>query len=206
MRCTLPLLGTVLIGVVLTAGARADRLINVPEATKLVAGTVRYEQMYGLSNRAIQRESFLYAVDDTVEIEARHFRSSGRDDTTLDLYATIISPFKGYAPGFAIGVRDALDATRDGFRPWIAVTFREPYQIGEIERGADLTIGAFFGQRGSALVGFSIPVGPDLRFLAENDGYRLSAGVQYAPIRNLELRLLTEDLTPLGSFRYSLRF
>ena len=206
MRRSLSPLGPILAGLALTTLARADRLINVPEATKLVAGTVRYEEMYGLSDRAVQRESFLYAVDDTLAVEARHFRSDGRDDTTVDLYATIISPFKGYAPGFAVGVRDALGATRDGFRPWLAVTFREPYQVGEIERGADLTIGAFFGRHGSALVGFSIPLGPDLRFLAENDGYRLSAGVQYAPIRNLELRLVTEDLTPLGSFRYSLRF
>lgn len=190
----------------LASGAWADRLINVPVATKLVAGTVRYEQAFGLSDRAVRRESLLYAVDDTLEVEARHLRSDGSDAFTLDLYATLLSPFKGYAPGFAFGVRDALGATGDGLRPWVAVTFREPFQLGEIERGADFTIGAFFGRHGSALVGFSIPFGPDLRLLAENDGYRLSAGFQYAPVRSLELRLLVEDLTPLGSLRYSIRF
>lgn len=206
MRRALLPLGSSLLGLILMTTARADRLINVPVATKLTSGTVRYEQTYGLSDRAVQRESLLFAVNGTYEIEARRFRSDGRDDATLDLYATILSPFKGYAPGFAVGVRDALGQTRDGFRPWVAVTFREPYQLGDIERGADITLGAFFGRHGSALVGFSIPLGPDLRLLAENDGYRLSAGLQYAPIRNLELRVLTEDLTPLGSLRYSIRF
>lgn len=190
----------------LSSFAQADRLINVPVATKLLTGSVRYEETFGLSNRAVMRESLLYAVDDTLEVEVRRFRSSGRDDTTLDLYATILSPFKGYAPGFAVGVRDVLDATEDGRRMWVAVTFREPFQLGDLERGADITLGGFLGSRGSALLGLSIPLGPDLRLLAEHDGLRLSAGFQYAPIRNLELRLLTEDRTPLGSFRYSLRF
>ncbi len=190
----------------LPASARADRLINTPTATKLVAGSVRLEQMFGLSNRSEMRESLLYAVDDTVEVEARRFRSAGRDDTTFDLYATIISPFKGYAPGIAVGMRDVLGATSDGRRGWVAVTFREAFQLGEFERGADITIGGFIGTRGSALLALSIPLGPDLRLLAENDGIRLSAGFQYSPIRNLELRLVTEDRTPLGSFRYSLRF
>lgn len=190
----------------LSASASADRLINTPVATKIPARSVRLEFMQGLNNRAVVRESLLYAVDETFEIEARRFRSQGREDTTFDVYATIISPFKGYAPGIAVGVRDILGETNDGRRGWVAVTFREAFQVGELERGADITIGGFIGTRGSALLALSIPLGPDLRFLAENDGIRLTAGVQYSPIRNLDLRIYAEDQTTLGSFRYSLRF
>ena len=186
--------------------ARADRLINTPVATKLLEGTFRYEGAFGISDRSVQRESLLWAVDKTFEIEGRRFRSAGRDDTTFDVYATLLSPFKGYAPGIAVGVRDVLGDTNDGRRGWVAVTFREAFQVGEFERGFDFTIGGFVGARGSALFALSIPLGPDLRLMAENDGIRLSAGFQYSPIRNLELRLFTEDRTALGSFRYSLRF
>ena len=191
---------------VVTESAWADRLIEVPVATKLMAGSVRLEGAYGLTDTAVRRTSLLYAVDDTLEIEARQLSSRGRDDTTLDLYATIISPFKGYAPGFAVGMKDAFNATSDGRRAWVAVTFREPFQVGEYERGADLTIGAFIGTHGSPLLGFSLPFGPDLRLLVEHDGYRLSAGFNYAPVRNLEVRLFTQDRTALGSLRYSYRF
>ena len=185
--------------------ARADRLINVPVATKLLAGSVRLEEAVGFSDSRVRRESLLYAVNATLELEARRFRGVGFDESTVDVYATLLSPFKGYSPGFALGVRDALDRTGDGFRPWVAVTFREAFQLGDIERGADITLGAFFGARGSALVGVSIPLGPDLRLLAESDGIRPSAGLQYA-IRGLEFRLFTDDRAALGSLRYSLRF
>ncbi len=186
--------------------ALGDRLIDVPVATKLTAGSVRLEEAFGLNNRAFRRDSLLVAVDKTFEVEARRVRSPGRDDTALDVYATLVSPFQGYSPGLATGVRDAGDRTPDGRRFWIAATFREPYEVGDLEIPADITIGGFVGSRGSAFLALSIPLGARLRLLAENDGIRTSAGFQYRPLRNLEVRVFAQDAGVLGSFRYALRF
>ena len=204
----LPLLPAALIAsfASVSSFAFADRNIDAPVATKLTAGSVRLEEAFGLNGGSFRRDYLMVALDGTFEIEARRFQTRRRDDTAIDLYATVVSPFQGYAPGIAAGVRDVADVTPDGRRGWIAITSREPYEIGDRTYPADITLGAFVGRRGSALVAVSIPLGAELRLLAENDGIRTSAGFQIRRVRGLDLRLFTQDNGVYGSIRYARKF
>jgi hypothetical protein len=127
--------------------------------------------------------------------------------TTFDLTYNYLSPLTNLTPGFSIGVQDVINKTAEGTRPFIAITFREGFQVVNGEFPADLTLGMSFVQkRLYPIVGASIPFSEGVRLMAEHDGFRISAGFELKPIKPLALRFIVRERSSLFGFTFQARF
>lgn len=126
------------------------------------------------------------------EIETNQSRNEKRF-TELNLNFNLNAPLAGIAPGISFGIMDATDQSPTGRRGYVAVTFQDSGDSGPLSGGAavETTIGGFFGGRNSqAFVGLSLPVNEDFRFLAEDDGSRVSAGAEFKTFKGTYFRLV----------------
>ena len=185
--------------------ARADRLITIPTARKLLDGSVRLESLRAFGAGGDGEDYLAVGLSPSLEGEARLLERAGRDPRlTGDLTYNVISPLTGFSPGIALGVQDVATATRTGPRAFACTTIRNGFDHGNVP--FDVTTGLFVGRRASPFVGTSVPVYPWLRFLAENDGVRGQVALEATPLRGLRLRLVGGDGRVRGSFGYTARF
>ena len=181
--------------------ARADRLISVPTARKLLDGSYRLESLRRFGRGSEATDYLAAGLGPAWEAEARLFERSDR--ATVDLTYNLLSPFPGLAPGFAFGIQDALDETRPGRRLFACGTIRN--EFGRRGEAFDVTVGLFAGRRVTPYVGASVPLRPGLRLLAEHDGDQGQAALEATPFRGLRLRLVSKGGAALGSIGYTAR-
>jgi hypothetical protein len=190
--------------VILPSAAAADRLIDIPTASKLPFGDLRLEYADETSGGRTQLGWLEAGISTSFEAELRTEQYSGRSlDGTFDISYVYISPLADISPGLAAGVQDVLGTTVDGRRYYMCATFRNSVEAIGGEYPSDITLGFYLGAHPSPFVGTSIPFSSNFRLLAEHDGIRISAGFEYSPIRATALRLLVrgQDILADVSFR-----
>jgi hypothetical protein len=186
----------------------ADRLISIPTGSKIPYRVFRAEVMFERS-RSRSVESFLgIGVGKSFDMELRSERfESDKTLGTFDLGYNYIAPIQGFGPGLSVGVQDVLDRTRDGRRAYFAATFLEGSSSEMIgDKPLTLTIGAYFGSINAAFVGVDVPFTNAIHMLAEQNGRRITFGIESQPVRWAAVRILFRERDTLLSAALTRRF
>ena len=187
--------------------ALADRLVNVPTARPLSKNSIRFEYLGGLNNSSAKEEFLAFSALNGVELEVRRrLRPEESGRTTFDLSYNVLSPVASTAPGIALGILDGLGKTIDGRRAFIAFTFRELLEIGEVGENGDVTLGYQTGALSGAFVGISLPFSGRTRLIAEHNGARITAGFETNLLKGLDAKIFVQEKLLLGGISFSRKF
>jgi len=187
--------------------ASADRLVNVPTARPLSKNAIRFEYLGGLNNSTAEEQFVAFSVLSGLEFEVRRrIRPDENGRSTFDLGYNILSPVASTAPGISVGVLDGLGETLDGRRAFIALTFRELLDIGEVGENGDVTLGYQTGSLSGLFVGISLPFSGRTRMIVEHNGARLTSGFETNLLKGLDARLFIQDQLLLGGISFSRKF
>jgi hypothetical protein len=199
---------TLLVCLLCSAGASADRLIYIPTARKIPYRTVRYELRAEPKLQGDLEHYIGIGLTPFWELEMRSQNLSlDRPEGTFDLTYNYLSPFTNLTPGFSIGVQDIMNRTSEGTRPFVVATFRQGFFAIGGEFPADLTLGLTLARtRLYPVVGASIPFSSGVRFMAEHDGFRISVGWEVRPSRALALRFIVREKNSLFGLVVQHRF
>jgi hypothetical protein len=201
----LRLLSAVLLASV-SAAAMADRVILAPTGTKILYRHARAEFMFDRNGRDFQ--AFLgFGITREVEAEVVLERFDARNAGTFNVAYNLFPVFIDQVPGINVGVRDALDRTRDGRLIYLALTHRLSAESDLVEEApVEVSFGGGFGRRAGAFVGVRLPITDRFRLLAEHDVHRITAGFEYQHESGLGGRLLFREGETLLSVRFLTRF
>jgi hypothetical protein len=190
-----------------TVFAQADRILNVPIGRSLPFHVLRTETLFGLNERGSREQFMAFTLFSGVEVELRNRnRDDDRGNTTADFAYNLISPVASLSPGVSFGILDSANKSLDGSRGYMAITFREMFDIGQVGEAGDVTIGFQFGSLNSGFWGASLPISGRTRLLFEHNGARASAGIESNLYPGLNLRIFTQQETLLAGVSYSVRF
>ena len=185
----------------LAAVSAADNLINIPIGRKVPYGVLRYESRFDQSDLR-QYHGFLdYGIDTNFDARLTYDDVNGaRRVVSGDVSFNYITPITGISPGLSFGIMDVANRTQDGRRAYMATTYR----IGgaDLFNPVELTYGVFYGKRPLGFVGIMFPFTEQIRFLAEDDGRRISTGLEWKQNNNLTLRWLFIDSRPQLGVRW----
>lgn len=184
--------------------ARADRLITIPTARKLLDGSVRLESMREFGHFDRGTDYLAAAFGQAWEAEARVLRGPDFTKGTVDLTYNVVAAIPGFSPGISAGVQDLAAATSAGPRAFVCLTNR--VEANGHNTPFDVTSGLFVGKRTRPFVGTTVPMYPFLRLLAEHNGDYGSVGFEATPFRGLRLRLVGRSGAVLGSLGYTAKF
>jgi hypothetical protein len=185
----------------------ADRLVNVPTARPLSKNAIRFEYLGGLNNSSAEEEFVAFSVLNGLEFEVRRrLRPDENGKTTFDLGYNILSPVASTAPGISLGVLDGLGETVDGRRAYIALTFRELLDVGEVGENGDMTLGYQTGSLSGLFIGISLPFSGRTRMIVEHNGARLTSGFETDLVKGLDARIFIQDQLLLGGISFSRKF
>ena len=191
----------------LAALACADRLVNVPTARPLSKNSIRFEYLGGLNNSSAEEQFLAFSFLNGFEIEARRrIRPEENGRTTFDFGYNVLSPVASTAPGIALGVLDGLGETIDGRRAYIALTFRELLEVGEVGENGDLTLGYQTGSLSGLFIGISLPFSGRTRMIVEHNGARLTSGFETNLAKGLDVKLFVQNQLLLGGISFSRKF
>ncbi|HJP82547.1 MAG TPA: hypothetical protein VJ835_03495 [Fimbriimonadaceae bacterium] len=192
----------------LSALSAADRLITIPTGSKIKLDTIRAEGLWEQSRSRNSRYYIGAGLTNAIDFEFTGERFDGhRFRNSVDLSYNYIPPIIGFGPGISFGVQDAFGVTRGGRRFFLAITTREGFAdsvSGAVP--AEITIGAYFGSVNAPFVGVMLPFTDYVRALAEFDGRRINAGVEFRPMANLGLRATFERNDVLIGAQVTLKF
>jgi hypothetical protein len=187
--------------------ASADRLVNVPTARPLSKNAIRFEYLGGLNSSTAEEQFVAFSVLSGLEFEVRRrIRPDENGRSTFDLGYNLLSPVASTAPGISVGVLDGLGETLDGRRAFIALTFRELLDIGEVGENGDVTLGYQTGSLSGLFVGISLPFSGRTRMIVEHNGARLTSGFETNLLKGLDARLFIQDQLLLGGISFSRKF
>lgn len=187
--------------------ASADRLVNVPTARPLSKNAIRFEYLGGLNNSSAQEQFVAFSVLNGLELEVRRrIRPEESGRTTFDLGYNILSPVASTAPGISLGLLDGLGETVDGRRAFLALTFRELLDIGEVGENGDVTLGYQTGKLSGLFVGISLPFSGRTRMIVEHNGARMTSGLESNLTKGLDARIFIQDNLLLGGISFSRKF
>lgn len=188
--------------------ACADRLITIPTGTKIKLHTFRVEGLWEQSTARTEKTYYGFGVTDAIDAEIETEKFPGRDmRATFDVAYNYIPPITGIGPGISFGVKDVLGNSQDGRRYFLAITQREGYS--DTVNGSvpmELTLGGYFGAVNSPFVGVMLPFTDKVRFMAEYDGRRISAGFDIRPLNNVGLRAIFSNRDTLVGAQVSIKF
>lgn len=180
-----------------SAGASADRLVQIPTGKKLPLNSVRPELLW-TADRPSRLQGFL-GVSLTESIDAELLTDKEGADpavASLTLSYNFVVPVVDLTPGISFGVVDAFDRTEFGRGGFLALTWRLGL-IGDLvqETPAEFTIGAVTNR--GAFVGLMLPLAQQIRLVAEHDGLRPTAGLELRPTRGVNVRWLFRERSTL---------
>lgn len=162
----------------------AQRLLDVPSAIGIPPREFKLETFF---ERNGDREQFTrvgLGIAPGLDAHFRWGRLSPRPiRTTVDLSYALARPLRGFGPGLAIGVMDALDATRDRTRGYVVLSHLEE-GLDDVTSpiSVEIVVGMYLGRHVSPLAGARIPLGPRLEAIAEYDGFRPAGGLKWLPV------------------------
>ena len=187
----------------LSAGACADNLINIPIGRKVPQGVLRFESRFDQNDFKQYRGFLSYGVDTNFDTRITYEDIDGaRRLMTADLSYNYVAPITGISPGISFGLMDVGNRTPDGRRGYFATTYR----IGgsDLFNPVELSFGVQYHDRALGFVGLLFPFSEQFRFLAEDDGRRISTGFEWRQNDSLSLRWLFEDSRPKLSLRWQM--
>lgn len=191
------------LALVLPLSALADRLIFIPTATKLNYGSYRLEHVFDQRGGANSQTYLGLGVGLAFDMAVTSGDIQGGDDVSVDFAFHVLDPIVNLAPGFSVGVVDAMDRTADGRRMYIATTYRSgldgPFNAFT---PAEVTLGVFMGSRNAMFVGVQLPFSDALRVLVEHDSNRLAAGFEVRPFKAMSLRWVQREDRQVWSLGY----
>ena len=191
----------------LASMAVADRLVNVPTARPLSKNAIRVEYLAGLNNTSAEEEFMAFSVLNGLEFEVRRrLRPDENGKLTFDLGYNFLSPVASTAPGISFGLLDGLGETVDGRRAFLALTFRELLDIGEVGENGDVTLGYQSGSLSGFFVGISLPFSGRTRMIVEHNGARMTSGFETNLAKGVDARLFVQDQLLLGGISFSRKF
>lgn len=203
MRC-LP----VLLVAASAALARADYIVTVPNARKVLYREFKADFLWEARTKANARTWATYGLTPDIELSLTSETVAPRDTIcSFDLSYSVAYPFVNKMPGFSFGVVDALNSTRDGRHFYLATSY-DAGMIGQYNRETPMTvvIGAFFGSMNGPFVGFSIPYTECFRLLGEHDTKHIAAGFEFKPSKETSIRWLFRDSSVMWSAGFWARF
>ena len=137
--------------------SRADRLFSIPMGRSLPKGLVRFEALTAPKNRFAHDEFLAFSPLSSLEFELRNRdRNFESNNPSVDVSYNLVTPIAGLAPGISVGVLDATNETDFQRRAFIAITFRELFDVSQAGEYGDLTFGYQFGSSTSGFVGAQI--------------------------------------------------
>ena len=195
--------------IMLAANAQADRLVNIPTGTKIHKNTLRLESLSKLGGGPQRRYYLGVPLGEVFDAQLIVDRDGPgrRDRLSLDASYNAFVPIPDIAPGISIGVRDLTNTTHDGRAFYLAVTNKfsqdGPYNM---ETPAEVTWGVGTGGIRGGFFGVSLPFADQFRLIAEHDSFRLTAGIDVRPWRDLSIRWLFRQHETLLHVSLLLRF
>jgi hypothetical protein len=195
-----------LLSVVATT-AFADELIDIPTARKISFEDVRYEFRADPTLRGTSQSFLGVGIGNSYELDFRDIQNKGSAAVaTYDFEYNLLAAIPGLAPGFSLGVQDAANLTSDGRRFYAVTTFRNTMDDIPGNVYADITLGFQVGSLTSPFVGVAVPFATNLFVLAEDSGFRVSAGLEYRPSKRMNVRLVVRNNQTLLSLSATTRF
>ncbi len=191
----------------LGATAFADQLIDIPTARLIVFEDFRYELRSAPYAGGDQQQYLALGVGKSWELDLRDIQNSETASRgTFDLQYCLLQALPDISPAVSFGVQDGANETMDGRRFYAVTTFRESLDDVGSNAYADITLGYQSGSLDGMFAGVKVPLTTNFAVLGEDSGFRLSAGFEYRPTRNVTLRWITRDQQTLLSLSAVGRF
>jgi hypothetical protein len=191
----------------LAALAPADRVITVPTARKIPAGTVRYEFRGQAVGSGVRENLLGIGLNQFYELEMRTSSLYGKEEKgTFDFSYNVVAPIPEISPGISFGVQDVLDETEDRRRYYGAITFRPIFSTVNGDVAGEVTLGIIQGEYTHPFVGAVVPFSREFRLLAEHNGFRPAAGFEVRPRADLGLRFQVREGRTLVGLQYTRKF
>lgn len=187
-----------------SAACLADTLINIPIGRKIPYKVFRLEGRFDQGDLSQFTTNLDYGIDTNFDTRLTYQDLDGqRRVVTGDLSYNYVSPIVGLLPGLSVGIQDIANKTLDGRRPYFAST----YQVGgsPMVDPVELTLGFNYTNRFKSFVGLMFPFTQQLRFLAEDDGHRVNAGVEWRQNESISFRWIFQDSKPQLGVRWQTR-
>jgi len=179
-----------LIVLLLSGLAHADRLILAPLGKKIPYGTIRLEHLFDQAERDSYRTAMAVGVTESIDAELTYEnRNDRRRVLSYDVSYNVLPPLTNFAPGISVGLRDGVGKSQDGRFAYLAATYRFG-QLGRYSQdtSAEVTLGLSQGDRSSAFVGVLMPFRESFRMMVEHDTRRVSGGFEFRPHRDVWVR------------------
>lgn len=180
--------------------AAAERVVTVPTATKIPFRGLRFE-VQGTPSRDATRGWIGWGVTQTIEAELS-LESYNSDKLTpgFNFAYNFVLPITDVSPGISVGVHDLANHTRDGRAVYLAVTYRLGNDSPQNQdTPTEVSFGVWSRETGAAFVGLRLPLTNELRFLAEHNAVRPTAGLEFRPGPAASFRMLFDrDGTTVG--------
>ena len=189
------------------AFAGAERLFNIPTASKTKIGDYKFGVRYNQHRFKDYEGQIGFGISDSIDAEATTERIGNRTTSSMNLSYNLLTAFPDLAPGLSIGLRDILDNSRQGRSAYFAFTFKVN-QFGTYNQNTPLevTIGAATGGMDGMFFGAMIPFVDQFRLIAEHDTLGMQAGLEIRPTKDLSIQwMFRREKTQLG-FGWSMRF
>jgi hypothetical protein len=192
----------------LAVPAHADRLIDIPTADKLPFGEAEYQVLYGYRGDGRFENEFGFGLTTSLEIDCRQGNIEAPNvQGTFDLSYCFVNPISNFFPGLAVGIQDVENRETDGRRPYMAATYREGFNVVGGEQPGDITLGVTYLHKALLpFVGVVVPFSRTIRFVAEDDGVRINAGITISNSNDFALKLLVRDRESLAGLSISHKF
>lgn len=187
--------------------AMADELIDIPTARKIVFDDFRFEYRMEPFAGGDQQQFLGLGLGPSFELDFRDIQDSDvAPRATFDFSYNYLAAIPGISPGVSIGIQDAANQTSDGRRLYAVTTFRETMDEIPGNVYTDITVGFQAGSLTSAFAGVAMPFSTNLYLLAEDSGFRLSAGLEYRLSHRITFRLIDRENETLLSLSASGKF
>ncbi|MBX3118078.1 MAG: hypothetical protein KF784_03370 [Fimbriimonadaceae bacterium] len=199
---------SVLALIVVASWASADRLFFLPVGKKIPFGTARVEYMFDGGSHDTNRGWLGLGITNIFDLELTYEQFNGRNKVnSVDFSYNYLTPITDFGPGISVGVRDALNETREGRYYYIAATKYVGLE-GELNQNVPLefTIGYAGGSRNGLFAGADVPITEFFHLITEFNKSGVTNGLELRPHRGLSVRWMHRDQQVLWSLGWTKRF
>jgi hypothetical protein len=200
---------SVLLAVSLFEWAHAERLIVIPIGDRYATGQLNFEALFEGYSFADRNVYFGFGFGNAFDAEVvlTNGRGMTRDVATFDLAYNYLPAVPDFGVGISVGIQDLLNQHPEGRGAYVAITSRvNNFQEINANTPLELTLGVGSGRYKGVFMGAKVPFSNSVRLLAEHDSRRVTAGVEFAPAKDVTLRWVVGDRQTRLGLTYLARF
>lgn len=193
---------------VMASMACADRLFDIPVGKKIPYRDVRFEHIFDGGESTTNKNYLGLGITNIFDLELTYEQFSGISKVySLDFSYNYTTPLIDFGPGLSVGVRDALNETRDGRYYYLALT-KAIGLDGLLNQDVpfEFTVGYTAGSRNGLYAGANVPFTYFLRFITEFSKAGVTNGLELQPGRGVSLKWMHRDQQVLWSLGWTTRF